>query len=106
MEKTQKIFDHCGQPTTRTKRDTGSNADIETDIAFEDQIPEEAKTSAVITNQRDLVKSNMRRNEKNEFKKLIKEIAKLGEESQGFWKHLPYVMCDQPVNRFQVCFCN
>ena len=100
MEKSQKIFEKCGEPRTRSKRDTGSNSDIETDIVFEDQIvPEEAKTSAVITNQRDLVKSNMRR---NDFQKLIKDIAKLGEESQGFWRHLPYVMCDQPVNRFQV----
>ena len=53
------------------------------------------------SDQRDLVKSNMHR---SEFKRLIKEISNLGRDSQGFWKHLPYVMCDQPVNRFQVCF--
>jgi len=77
------------------KRDTtsgltgNSNSDIETEILDSDfgsdQIPEE-------------VKSNMHR---SEFKRLIKEILNLGQDSQGFWKHLPYVMCDQPVNRFQ-----
>ena len=81
-----------------------SNSDIETEILDSDfgsdQIPEEAKTSALMSDQRDLVKSNMHR---SEFKRLIKEILNLGQDSQGFWKHLPYVMCDQPVNRFQVC---
>lgn len=113
LQVTEKIFAKCGKPRTVSKRDTytsgltghgNSNSDIETEINsnYQDQIPEEAKTSALIssssTDQRDLVKSNMHR---SEFKRLIKEISNLGKDSQGFWKHLPYVMCDQPVNRFQ-----
>ena len=105
----QKVFDICGRPKTYSKRDirdvsleemtrNNTNADIETKVGFADQIPFEAKASAIVSDQSDLVKSNML---KNDFKKIIKEVAKLGEESQGFWRHLPYVLCDQPVDKFQ-----
>ena len=57
---TEKIFAKCGKPRTVSKRDTytsaltgngNSNSDIETEINsnYQDQIPEEAKTSALIS---------------------------------------------------------
>ena len=60
LQVTEKIFAKCGKPRTVSKRDTyssgltgngNSNSDIETEINsnYQDQIPEEAKTSALIS---------------------------------------------------------
>jgi hypothetical protein len=107
---TQKVFEICGTPRHMKKKRSAVNpADLETDTAvtFEDSldsvIPEEIammeNLGPVMANPREHLKSNSR---KSEFEKLISELRKIGIDSQGFWRHLPYVMCDQPDPAFQV----
>ena len=102
---TQKNFDLCGTPAymKRSKRTT-DNEDFETEVLFNENehVPEEAKVAAIkmpISSPSNLVKSNLR---KSEFERLIVEIRKLSQDSQGFWRRLPFEMCDQPDPAFQV----
>ena len=47
---------------------------------------------------KDLVRANFRR---SDFDKLVKEIKKVMGNSVGFWKELPFTLCDQPNPEFQ-----
>lgn len=38
---------------------------------------------------------------KSDFDKLVSDLRQIGRDTQGFWRHLPYVMCDQPNPAFQ-----
>lgn len=95
---TQKVFQICGTPKTSSRRfskreaEEGNPDDIQIDSS-----EVELKTN----NQKDLVKSMTR---KSDFDRLMLDIKKLSQDSQGFWRHLPYVMCDQPDPAFQVIF--
>ena len=91
---TQSVFEECG--TVRTAKREAFSEDIE----FEDQIPDEAKIDKIkdFSTAKDLVKANSRR---SDFDKLVNEVRKISGDSLGFWRNLPYIMCDQPNPEFQ-----
>ena len=99
---TEKVFNvnACGRPRIASSRKLGKRAVHNEDIGFEDQVPEEAKmTSKLSTSSaKDLVRANFRR---SDFDKLVKEIKKVMGNSVGFWKELPFTLCDQPNPEFQ-----
>ena len=95
---TEKVFNNnaCGRPKIASSRKLGKRSVQESDdIGFVDQVPDEAKIS---TKAKDLVRANFRR---SNFDKLVKEIKKVIGNSVGFWKELPFTMCNQPNPEFQ-----
>ena len=93
---TEKVFEKCGK-ARHMKRSAASDPD---DIIFSDNVPEEAKMTKPVfpaIPQKDLVKAR-----KSGFEKIVADIKKVSQDSQGFWRHLPYVMCDQPDPGFKV----
>ena len=97
---TQKVFEICGTPKSPTSSRGRprfsralSNEDFETHVS---DVPKMDPSPS----QRDLVKSSQS-TRKSEFEKLIADIKTMSQDSMGFWRHLPYVMCDQPDHAFQ-----
>ena len=99
---TEKVFNvnACGRPRIASSRKLGKREVHNEDIGFEDQVPEEAKMTStkMSSSAKDLVRANFR---KSSFDKLVKEIKKVMGNSVGFWKELPFTLCDQPNPEFQ-----
>ena len=111
---TQKVFEKCGKGRTMgrnmMKRSADDHGGIRTrdllrhkradDITFSDTVPEEVIAKQPFISaipQKDLVKRK-----KSGFEKIAVDIKKVSQDMEGFWKYLPYVMCDQKDPRFQV----
>ncbi len=46
--------------------------------------------------------SDLTKAARTEFEKIFRDLKNVAGDSKGFWRDLPYDMCDQPNPSFQV----